>query len=63
MTLAKTPRIWLHPPKYWTATKGMSPDETDRFMNQLLSFAENGELNALREYDFITIDEDDEEAA
>lgn len=63
MTPARTPRIWLHPPEFWAATEGMLPDEVGRFMDQLFSLAEQGELNALREYDFISIEEEDEAAA
>ena len=53
----------MHPPEFWAATEGMLPDEVGRFMDQLFSLAEQGELNALREYDFISIEEEDEAAA
>ena len=57
MRAAKTPRIWLHPPGYWAATEGMSPDEAEGFMNHLLTLAEKRELSALRKYDFISIED------
>jgi hypothetical protein len=63
MTPARIPRIWLNPPKYWAATKQMFPEEVERMMDRLFSLAEKGELDALRKFEFISIEEDSEDAA
>jgi hypothetical protein len=63
MTSARVPRIWFHPAKYWMATQRMFPEEAERLMNRVLALAENGELNALREFDFISIEPTDEDEA
>lgn len=49
------PRIWFHPPKFWAATKGMSPEQADRFLDEVLVLAEVRDLEALRRFPFVSI--------
>jgi len=47
--------IWLNPPKFWAATKDMSPQQVDSLMDTLFFLAEIRNLDALRKFDFIGI--------
>jgi hypothetical protein len=47
--------IWFHPPKFWAATKDMSPQQVDSLMDTLMFLAEIRDLESLRKYDFISI--------
>jgi len=47
--------IWLNPPKFWAATKDMSPQQVDSLMETLFFLAEIRNLEALRKFDFIGI--------
>ena len=49
-------RIWFHPPKFWAATRGMSAQEADLVMQQVLMLAEAKDLEALSRFDFITVE-------
>lgn len=55
MTSAVPEPIWLNPPKFWAATKDMSPQQVDSLMDTLFFLAENRNLDALRKFDFIGI--------
>ncbi len=50
--------IWFNPPKFWAATKDMSPQQIDSFMDTLMFLAEIRDLESLRKYDFISIGRD-----
>jgi hypothetical protein len=49
-------RIWFHPPKFWAATRGMPPEQTELIMQQVLLLAEARDLQALGQFDFITVE-------
>lgn len=55
MTSAVPEPIWFNPPKFWAATKNMSPQQVDSLMDTLFFLAENRNLDALRKFDFIGI--------
>ncbi len=55
MTSADLDPIWLNPPKFWAATKDMSPQQVDSLMDTLFFLAEIRNLEALRKFDFIGI--------
>jgi hypothetical protein len=55
MTSAELEPIWFNPPKFWAATKNMSPQQVDSLMNTLLLLAESRDLEALRKFEFIGI--------
>jgi hypothetical protein len=49
-------RIWFHPPKFWAATRGLPPEQTEMIMQQVLLLAEARDLQALGQFDFITVE-------
>jgi hypothetical protein len=55
MTSADLEPIWFNPPKFWAATKGMSPQQVESLMDTLFSLAERRNLEALSKFDFIGI--------
>jgi len=55
MTSADLEPIWFNPPKFWAATKDMSPQQVDSLMDTLFFLAEIRNLEALRKFDFIGI--------
>jgi hypothetical protein len=55
MTSVELEPIWFNPPKFWAATKDMSPQQVDSLMETLLFLAEIRNLEALRKFDFIGI--------
>ncbi len=55
MTSANAEPIWFNPPKFWAATKDMSPQQVDSLMDTLFFLAEIRNLEALRKFDFIGI--------
>jgi len=55
MTPADLEPIWFNPPKFWAATKDMSPQQVDSLMDTLFLLAEIRNLEALRKFDFIGI--------
>ena len=56
-------RIWFHPPKFWAATRGMSAQEVDLVMQQVLLLAEARDVDALMQFDFISIERRRREAS
>lgn len=55
MVTNRTDRVWLNPPKFWAATKQMSPEEAERLVEKLISLSESGDFEALQKFDFIVI--------
>lgn len=55
MTAADIEQIWFNPPKFWAATKDMSPQQIDSLMDTVFLLAESRNLEALRKFDFIGI--------
>lgn len=55
MTAAEPEPIWFNPPKFWAATRDMSPQQVDSLMDTVFFLAEIRNLDALRKYDFIGI--------
>jgi len=55
MTSAEPETIWFNPPKFWAATKNMSPQQVDSLMDTLFFLAEIRNLDALRKFEFIGI--------
>lgn len=49
-------RIWFHPPKFWAATKDMSPEQIELIMQEVLMLAEARDLQALAQFDFIRVE-------
>jgi len=55
MVTSSTDRVWINPPKFWAATKQMSPEEADKLVDKLMSLSEIGDFEALQKFDFIAI--------
>jgi hypothetical protein len=55
MTAAVADRIWLNPQKFWAATKGMSEQEVERLIEDLMYLAEMRNFEALGRFDYILI--------
>jgi hypothetical protein len=48
-------RVWLNPQKFWAATKGMSEEEIEHLLADLMYLAEARDFNALQRFDYILI--------
>lgn len=48
--------VRILPPKFWAATKDMSPGEVERLMDAIVELVKQGDLNTLTRFDFISID-------
>jgi hypothetical protein len=48
-------RVWLNPPKFWMATRGMSQEQIDRWMDYIWGLAERLDVDQLTKFDFITV--------
>ncbi len=57
MTANLPPSIVFDPYKFWQATQEMSRDDLDRLMERVVKLAEEGDLEGLRRFDFIRIEE------
>ncbi len=55
MTAGNNEPIWFNPPRFWDATKGMSPSQIDLPMDRVMFLAEIRDLNALRNFEVIGI--------
>jgi len=55
MVTNRTDRVWINPPKFWAATKQMSPEEADKLVEKLVSLSEIGDFETLQKFDFIAI--------
>jgi hypothetical protein len=54
--VAAVDRIWFFPHKFWATTRGMPKEQTDRLLSKVISLAEARDFEALREYDFVSIE-------
>ena len=48
--------IWFNPPKFWAATKQMSREDANNLLNEVIFLAEIRDLEALRKFDFVSIE-------
>jgi len=46
--------VRINPPKFWAATRLMSPSEQDTLLEAVERLAEAGDLSGLAHFDFIT---------
>jgi hypothetical protein len=49
-------RIWFNPPKFWAATRDMSPEQIELIMQEVILLAEARDLQALAQFDFIRVE-------
>ena len=50
-------KIWLDPWKYWSATADMSREETAFLVDKVMRYAETGNLDALKQYTFVSLED------
>ncbi len=55
MTAPVADRVWLNPQRFWAATKGMSEEEIERLIDDLMYLAEARNFEALQRFDYILI--------
>ena len=55
MTSPAQERIYLNPPRFWAATKNMTDQDLEQFTNRIVRLAEEGRVDELTRYDFISI--------
>ena len=47
--------IWFLPHRFWAATRNMPKRHADRLLAEVIALAEARDLNALRKYDFVSL--------
>lgn len=50
-------KMWVLPPKYWTATEHMTDSEVESMMQEILELAESGDVEALRKIEFLSLED------
>jgi len=55
MTAAVADRVLLNPQKFWAATKGMTPEEIEQLLDDLMYLAEARDFQALERFEYILI--------
>lgn len=48
--------IWFLPHKFWAATRNMPKEQADRLLDEVISLSEVRDLEALRKYDFVSLE-------
>ena len=48
--------IWFLPHKFWAATRNMPKERADRLLGEVIELAETRDLEALRKYDFVSLE-------
>jgi len=54
--VAKPDPIWFFPHKFWAATRHMPKEQADRLLDEVISLSEVRDLEALRKYDFVSVE-------
>lgn len=47
--------MWFVPPRFWTQTKDMTFEESQKLLDEVMSLSEKSDLESLKKYDFIVI--------
>ncbi|HUN88525.1 MAG TPA: hypothetical protein VMU28_07020 [Terriglobales bacterium] len=58
MTSSQDVRLWLIPQRFWATTRNMDKVQADNLMEKVIELAEKRDVEALRKYDFVWIDQD-----
>lgn len=53
---AKSDPIWFLPHRFWAATRNMPREQADRLLDEVIALAEVRDLEALRKYDFVSLE-------
>jgi hypothetical protein len=54
MNAAKPGPVWIHPPRFWNATKGKSETEVTALLDLITQLLAEGQIDALLRFDFVT---------
>jgi hypothetical protein len=54
--VAKADLIWFLPHRFWAATRNMPKEYADRLLDEVITLAEVRDLEALRKYDFVSLE-------
>ena len=54
--VAKADPIWFFPHKFWAATRNMPKEQADKLLDEVISLSEVRDLQALRKYDFVSLE-------
>lgn len=56
MSESSTPRIWINPWKYWSATARLSGEQIDALMEHVVAESEAGNKDELGKIDFVCLE-------
>lgn len=54
MNAAPVGPVWIHPPRFWNAVEGKSEDEIANLLDYITQLLEEGQIETLLEFDFVT---------
>jgi len=54
--VAKADPIWFFPHKFWAATRNMPKEQADKLLDEVILLSEVRDLEALRKYDFVSLE-------
>ena len=55
MVMNQIERVWLVPQRFWSATKEMSVEGTERLIEHLMYLSTIHDFESLRKFDFIIV--------
>ena len=55
MTAEAAERIWFNPAIFWTETREMTQEQADRLFDQVWRMAEEGDIEGLRNFQFVQV--------
>jgi hypothetical protein len=50
-------KLWVLPPKYWATTERMTASEKENLLQQIEELAENGNVEALKQFEFLSLED------
>jgi hypothetical protein len=56
MTTSQDVRLWLVPQRFWAVTRNMDKTQVDNLMDQVMELAEKRDVEALKQFDFVVVD-------
>jgi hypothetical protein len=56
MTATQDERLYLVPQRFWAVTRNMNQQQAETLLEKVMELAAKHDVEALRQYDFVTID-------
>jgi hypothetical protein len=53
---SKSRSLWCLPHRFWAAMRNMPKEHADRLLDEVITLAEVRDLEALRKYDFVSLE-------